>query len=588
MLRTVVNDKTRRAVRMVALASCLAVVLPRALFAAIPSEEECKKARAALVELTGPEFDARQKGKKTHEQVGDAFCGYAENENSSAGKFVLLQDAFKEYVLGKSEGSVTKASKVYGMAFMVGGMEWAQGVALPSRPKLSSIATSKNPSAKELKKRVDDHGKIFKLLDRHKLSLQEAQKKAPGDAKLCEELGVVYAACGDWKSAHAAFVMAAGEVAKVAGWELNGCKSADFTSATAGDFWWKYANNLPKLNDLKAAAKDVEDAMKIHAAMWYGLALSEGRFVGNEEVIVKKHVDEVKRILGVLPPPPIPPKSIMLEFSADNVIELIGCPAGEFMMGQKGDDKKDSLERYHKVKITRPFWMGKYKVTHKVWNVFEKIDLSEQDAVFGGWNRVHMTHTNRIEEFFDWLNKFSKFKRQLPKGYVFRLPTEAEWEYALNAACEDENDPYIMYKRGDGRMLGKIAVDYSDATPRDTNRVGSQHMNGMEVGTKMPNAWGFYDMLSNGGDMTLDSFNVNDGKVIKYADEETDPLRFSSGGTKRWLTRTHEDGWPNCWCIWWFGKRFEGSGSQDIAFHIVIGPDLMKEKGYDKKDRKSR
>ena len=109
----------------------------------------------------------------------------------------------------------------------------------------------------------------------------------------------------------------------------------------------------------------------------------------------------------------------------------------------------------------------------------------------------------------------------------------------------------------------------------------------MTVGTKLPNAWGIYDMLGNHPEFVLDTVDNSNwtgrwhadeliGKnVLLYKESETDPLRFVANATK--LTQLYplrRDGWysknrakPN--------PRF-GMGT---TFRLVIGPDLLKERG---------
>lgn len=145
------TDKAKRAVREIVLAGCVVLAFSCVIEAAIPTAAECKAARAKLAELTSDDYTALKAKTKTNEQVGDALVGYADNEESAAGKFALLQDAFYQYVLGKS---VDKAESVYSKAQTVGGVEYALEMARPSRSKLSAYATSKNTPAKALKDRI--------------------------------------------------------------------------------------------------------------------------------------------------------------------------------------------------------------------------------------------------------------------------------------------------------------------------------------------------------------------------------------------------------------------------------------------------
>ena len=197
-----------------------------------------------------------------------------------------------------------------------------------------------------------------------------------------------------------------------------------------------------------------------------------------------------------------------------------------------------------------------------------------------------------------------KHAAKIPKGYVLRLPTEAEWEYALWAHA-DAQDPYIKFRDGDREvreeLRGKIMITQNDVRKfvPDAERVGRERggFNKLlcPVGLKQPNRWGLYDMMSNGIEMTLDviacsrarnggwmpPLEIRNG-VIQYAAEEVDPLRFSEdplrevvcrGGAKVNDAMSAQEGSCFCKCRYhccegWF---------HEMTFRLVIGPDLVSE-----------
>ncbi|MGO1595277.1 MAG: formylglycine-generating enzyme family protein [Sphingobacterium sp.] len=200
-----------------------------------------------------------------------------------------------------------------------------------------------------------------------------------------------------------------------------------------------------------------------------------------------------------------------LEFTMEAI------PGGEFTMGSESSSKADE-KPVHQVKIS-PFWMGTYEVT---WNLFEPFlykdyeitkstdgEISEEidavtrptkpylDMTFGfgkdGQPALAMTHYNAIQ-FCKWL--------YVRTGDFYRLPTEAEWEYACRAGSESE-----YYFGDDASELGEYAV-YSENSESETAKVGS----------KKANAWGLYDMLGNVSEWTYDQYDEDyyqtfDGKV---------------------------------------------------------------------------
>ncbi len=177
-------------------------------------------------------------------------------------------------------------------------------------------------------------------------------------------------------------------------------------------------------------------------------------------------------------------------------------PAGEYLMGSK-NGRLDELP-VHNVKIDA-FWMSKFEIT---WDIFElflykeyekanSLKISEQvdavtrpskpylDMTFGmgkqNYPALAMTQYNAIQ-FCKWL-----YART---GVFYRLPTEAEWEYACRA---ESNGEYSF-----GNDVGKLA-EY--AWYRDNSENKTQ-----QVGLKLPNSWGLHDMHGNVAEWTFDQY----------------------------------------------------------------------------------
>lgn len=162
-------------------------------------------------------------------------------------------------------------------------------------------------------------------------------------------------------------------------------------------------------------------------------------------------------------------------------MEFVKIPVGEFLMGcSKGDRDCQSEEKpEHKVKITNPFYMGKYEVTQGQW---EKV-MGSNPSHFkncGADCPVEQVSWEDVQEFIEILNSSGK--------ETYRLPTEAEWEYAARAGT---NTP---------RYGNLDAIAWYDK-----NSGGKTH----PVGKKKPNAFGLYDMLGNVFEWTTDFFDEN-------------------------------------------------------------------------------
>ena len=174
-------------------------------------------------------------------------------------------------------------------------------------------------------------------------------------------------------------------------------------------------------------------------------------------------------------------------------MEFVRIPAGSFLMGRAEDppdpcaggrpqvasglalhDKGcDEEKPQHRVTISRPFYIGKYGVTQEQWcRVMGNNPAIFQSETAGtDWKRhpVENVSWQAAQAFCNRLN-------QKEDTNAYRLPTEAEWEYAARAGSSAE-------RYGD---LDRIAWYVGNSGAR-TNRVG----------TKEPNAWGIFDMLGN-------------------------------------------------------------------------------------------
>lgn len=194
----------------------------------------------------------------------------------------------------------------------------------------------------------------------------------------------------------------------------------------------------------------------------------------------------------------VPPRNAASARTAAQ-IEFVKIAPGEFVMGcsegdaQCGNDEKPA----HKVRITKAFEIGKYEVTQAQWQASMG---SNPSAIKGDDRPVEMVSKNDVHDFLAKLNAAND-------GYKYRLPSEAEWEYAARAG--DSGEPQSL---DDVAWYG---VNSGDITH--------------PVGTKKPNAWGLYDMLGNVREWVEDSFAANYYANSPAADP-TGPAAGQGGG----------------------------------------------------------
>jgi len=194
-------------------------------------------------------------------------------------------------------------------------------------------------------------------------------------------------------------------------------------------------------------------------------------------------------------------EEIKIDLGQGVVLEMVRLEPGEFIMGSPLlEEQRHEDEPMHRVRITKPFYIAKYETTQALWMHVMK----ENPSCYKNMkNPVEQVVWDEVQKFLERLNK-------MVPGGGFRLPTEAEWEYACRAGTT------TRYSFGDDEAaLGRHAW-HSD------NSGGKTH----EVGTREPNLWGLCDMYGNVWEWCqdwFDTYQFNAGGVVE------DPVGAGSG-----------------------------------------------------------
>jgi formylglycine-generating enzyme required for sulfatase activity len=198
---------------------------------------------------------------------------------------------------------------------------------------------------------------------------------------------------------------------------------------------------------------------------------------------------------------------------------LVLIPPGELLMGAPDSDTgaQAAAKPQHRVRITAPFYLGTHEVTQQ-----------QYDQVMGTNPSRFRDDPQRPVENVSWsqaaefCRRLSELPDELAAGWVYRLPTEAQWEYACRAGST------TAYSHGDS------AKTLADHAWHHDNSGGTTH----PVGQKRPNAWGLYDMHGNAWEWCADWYS-DDYYAWSPTDDPTGPelgeYRVFRGGGWRYV-----------------------------------------------------
>jgi formylglycine-generating enzyme required for sulfatase activity len=232
-------------------------------------------------------------------------------------------------------------------------------------------------------------------------------------------------------------------------------------------------------------------------------------------------------------------------------LTLVWIPPGEFVMGSSQEEPGRDLDEgpQTRVRIAEGFWIGKHEVTQ---GQFQQVVGANPSS--GGGTNLPVEKVNWLEamEFCRSLSRVAEGAGNLPDGFEFRLPTEAEWEYACRAGAQ------TRFSHGDdpnGSELERFAWF-------TRNGESTTH----PVGTKEPNPWGLHDMHGNVWEWCLDRWEggLPGGSITNRAVKSEGNLRVARGGSWLYEARACRSANRDDYSAW--------NRCGDVGFRVVLAP----------------
>jgi len=193
-------------------------------------------------------------------------------------------------------------------------------------------------------------------------------------------------------------------------------------------------------------------------------------------------------------------------------LEMVQIPAGSFMMGSPSGEGNDNERPQHQVIFPKPFYLGKYAITQEQWQAV----MGNNPSSFKGakWPVENVTWNDAVQ----FCQKLSQ-----KTGKNYRLPSEAEWEYA----CRAGTTTAFHF----GETITPDLVNYDGNNPYGAAPKGLYRQETTPVGSFPPNAFGLYDMHGNVWEWCADPWHGN------YNGAPSDGSSWKTGGGSNRVVR---------------------------------------------------
>ncbi|MBQ7178664.1 MAG: SUMF1/EgtB/PvdO family nonheme iron enzyme, partial [Victivallales bacterium] len=205
-------------------------------------------------------------------------------------------------------------------------------------------------------------------------------------------------------------------------------------------------------------------------------------------------------------------------------LRMIKVKAGRFQMGSPENEiGRNGDENQHWVTLTKDFWLGETEVTQGQW----KAVMGNNPSYFkkGDDYPVENVSWYDAKDFCEKLNK--KYSGKLPEGYVFSLPSEAQWEYTCRAGTTTAlNNGNNLTKHNSLEISDLL----NDLALSNVGWYGKANGNTHLVAQKNKNAWGFYDMHGNVSEWCHDLYGSYNGDAVDPKGPDVGLMPMHRGG----------------------------------------------------------